>query len=642
MKKTFLVMIFSACVLLRSGPVFAADQAIMTLDEVEALIDRSQNYEVEAYFKSVERGVELKTYNVILRGIYSEPGLKVIMFVTHNKIVAGMSGSPMYVDGKLIGALAYGFNSFAGSNYWWGGTSPISEMMREADSSSARPGGRSGNFTYRGMAFEPIPLGHQSIDSLGSFPESQVLVGDKFIIASGSAGNVSTKLSGGRNLLRAGMPIVVDLMEWTDEKGETTTVSAMGTITYVDKAGRLFAFGHPFLNTRKVIYGFRAAEVMGTVYSEASSFKLTGKRSEVLGAITMDAAYGIYGLIGSPELNNLHRFHLEFKNNGQALHSFDIKVADSIMTSVLAQYAFGVIGEASGAPLDQELSVTNLESRVEIEDRKPIVWNGLFASRTMQFGPSVIYTSSYKLAMESFFNSIHGTVSNSRYGLKISHVSISANFILGSSRVLKVGAYRFPNKVIYGQDPVLEVLFVGQDNLIAIAKKLLVRIDWSKVEKPIYTRNTLDTEKDSDKVVGGMMSIRSGAVFLSQLTTGEKQALAPEYFLGADDFLENLSRGLEVNNQKIFVRVALQSRSGLFDEEMARAEDIMPEGLPENDSGWQVIEGGLKSRKKTLKNDGRIIVYLDLPPIPDGYVVDQRMNEGLVFEVVLEGNRPIH
>ena len=90
----------------------ASAQELMSLEEVEKLIDSSPNKEIPAYFKSVERGTEIKRYNIILKGVYREPGLTIILFVTHHKIAAGMSGSPVYVNGKKVGAVAYQVSNF--------------------------------------------------------------------------------------------------------------------------------------------------------------------------------------------------------------------------------------------------------------------------------------------------------------------------------------------------------------------------------------------------------------------------------------------------------------------------------------------------------------------------------------------------
>ena len=169
-----------------------------------------------------------------------------------------------------------------------------------------------------------------------------------------------------------------------------------------------------------------------------------------------------------------------------------------------------------------------------------------------------------------------------------------------------------------------------------IAKRVSVEIDWGKVEKPIYTRNTLDTEKTPEKVVNGILKIESAAFFLNTLSDSEKQKVTPGYFLGPIDFLENLSRRLEITNQKIFLRVGLTARSGLFDEAIANSKDIMPSGISADDPGWLVIKEGLKERKLTVKDEGMVVFYLNLPDIPDGYVLDQSTYEIIYFEVVLD------
>ena len=126
-------------------------------------------------------------------------------------------------------------------------------------------------------------------------------------------------------------------------------------------------------------------------------------------------------------------------------------------------------------------------------------------------------------------------------------------------------------------------------------------------------------------------------MFFRALNDNEKQKLRPKYFLGAEDFLEKFSLQLGVGNQKIFVKILVKSRSGLFDDEIAKAEDLIPADVTDNTgTGWYVIKGELKERKMTVKNEGVVIFYLDLPRVPDGYVVDQTMDEGLLFEVVLD------
>ena len=202
---------------------------------------------------------------------------------------------------------------------------------------------------------------------------------------------------------------------------------------------------------------------------------------------------------------------------------------------------------------------------------------------------------------------------------------------------MKLGAYKFPNKIIWGENPVLEILFVSQDNSVAIAKSIPIKIEWDKVEKPVYKKDTLNTEKASEKVVWGALVINSAAMFFSTLTNGERQKFLPEYFLGPEDFLDHFSGQLEITNQKIFIRVNVRPKSGLLDETIAQAEDIIPkEAVADNDSEWYVIRGGLAGRKNTVREENVIFFNFDLPQALGGYIFGQNMFESISFEVVLE------
>lgn len=611
------------------GAINTDAQQLMSLKELEILLEHSPNNEVNGYFQSVPRGNKLESYGITIRGVIKEPGLKIILFTTDHFIAAGMSGSPAYVNGKLVGAVAYSIGNFNFSNHIWGGISPIELMVGEANAGQQLSSGKR-SFSHDGMTFEPIAVGHQSVPGFDSAANS------KFVLTTNSALNSATVFK--NQMLKPGMPIIVDLVELTDEKGETTTLGAMGTVTYVDERGRVFAFGHPFLDSKKVVYAFRTAEVMGTVFSEQNSFKLPGGQSEVIGTITMDSTYGISGLLGSDYKESLSHFNLEFKNEGKPLHNFDIRVASSPLTPLLADFAFDIIGHYNGAPLPEEPSVTQLETKVELKDHGPIAWKELFNSTSEKFGPQILYTSSYQVAYRSFFQRIYGVLFENNYGLKITDVSVSANFIPGRSRVFKTGDYKFPNKVVWGQDLVLELLLVSQDNTVAIAKKVPVEIDWNTVEKPVYTKDTIDTEKSFEKVINGVVSVYSSSMFFRLVeVSDDRRKFIPDYFLSPDDFLDNFSRLLEATNQKVFVTVSTRAKSGLFDEQMAKNDDVIPAEVPEKGGAeWYVINGGLKERKKIFNNSKTVTFYPDLPPVSNGYMIDPEMMERMFFEVVLE------
>src|SRR3989338_3486966 len=270
--KLFLVFVVFVFVAFPSASVFA-EQKLMPLEEVQKLIDFSRNKAVDAHFDTVLRGTKIESLEIIIRGVVRQPGLEVILFTSKSPIAAGMSGSPAYVNGKLIGAVAYSLNGF--SKEYWGGISPISLMMTDVEVDNQN-NNLNRSFDHDGKIFVPIALGFDSISTTGSFS------GQKFTRISDS-NEYEPNL--GKLTVKPGMPIVVDLVKWTDEKGKTSSLGATGKITYVDDDGRVFAFGHPFLNSKKVVYAFRTAEIIDTIFSDDPryNYKLTGRTSDVLG-----------------------------------------------------------------------------------------------------------------------------------------------------------------------------------------------------------------------------------------------------------------------------------------------------------------------------------------------------------------------
>ena len=505
--------------------------------------------------------------------------------------------------------------------------SPISLMMIDAEAGNQK-NNLNRSFDFEGKTFVPIALGLDSISTTESF------FSQRFARTSDS-NEYEPNLS--KLTIKPGMPIVVDLVKWTDEKGKTSSLGATGTITYVDDDGRVFAFGHPFLNSKKVVYAFRTAEIIDTIFSDDPryNYKLTGRTSDVRGTINRDSSYGVYGNLGSEELKRLRHFSLEFKSKGILSHKFEIKVAESIMTPILIQAAFGHIGDEYGAPLPQETSVTQIESRIETEGHRPIVWKRLYPSKSVRFGSQILYFSSFEYACEEFVANVYAFLLDNSYGLKMENISISVNFIPGTTQTYKMGAYKFPNKVVYGQDPVLDVVFVDENNTMPIAKRVIVRVNWNKVEKPVYLSQTNDKDKVPEKIVRGQLLLQSSGFYLNSLSSEEHQTILPKYFLDPDDFLNSLDKRLDITNQKIFARVGLRSRSGLFDEVTAVSENIVPTDITTNEQGWHIIKERLKERMITLKNSGFVMFFVDLPEAPSGYVFDENINESVYFEVIL-------
>jgi hypothetical protein len=282
----------------------------------------TQPEEFEVEILGVLRGVSPGTDAVLARfsgGLLDRVG-----------IFEGMSGSPVYIDGKLLGAIAFSF-SFAKEAI--GGINPITQMV-EAFKETAEPsaGGKvifkkSQLWNYRlrepaelsdytdifiapnNSRFQPLtaPLGRHSLVpiatplSLGGFDANTLKVFEPQFRKMGmsvlqGAGGVNPAASGkvagksDKPTLVPGSNIVVPLV-----RGDLD-VSAGGTVTHVD-GNRLYAFGHSMLDLGFTELPMHNGTAITVFPSLQSSFKIL-EMGDAVGAIRQDRGMGIYGVLG--------------------------------------------------------------------------------------------------------------------------------------------------------------------------------------------------------------------------------------------------------------------------------------------------------------------------------------------------------
>lgn len=202
-------------------------------------------------------------------------------------IVAGMSGSPVYIDGRLIGAVAYGWGF---SRQPIAGITPIDQMLEVwRDSAPARTGGawpgRSNNAD--GIARLPLPVA-----ITGLTPRLAGLIGPELaghglqpFAASGRATGPADA-----SKLIPGAAVGVTLVD-----GDVQ-MSGIGTLTARD-GDRILAFGHPMFQAGRVRLPMIAGRIHTVLPSYASSFKLFSPGAEV-GVVTEDRLPAIGGRIG--------------------------------------------------------------------------------------------------------------------------------------------------------------------------------------------------------------------------------------------------------------------------------------------------------------------------------------------------------
>jgi hypothetical protein len=269
-------------------------------------------------------------------------------------VAQGMSGSPVYIDGKLIGAVAY---SFPYAKEAIAGITPIGEMLTIEKESGPRSAYSSpipvkktlslgelyelnkshfefdSPLMYRNQTLQPlkIPLVHKGFSPRALNRMESVFTEMGFQLS--QAGQEKMKIddvSYTDMTLRAGEPVGVQLISGDLE------MAATGTVTYVN-GNQVLAFGHPLYNLGPVDYAMTKAQVITVVPSIESSFKMTATGA-VVGRFRQDRTSGVLGEIGKPP--ELIPVNIKLLSANQEVKDIRVKIVDDkILTPFLMNSA---------------------------------------------------------------------------------------------------------------------------------------------------------------------------------------------------------------------------------------------------------------------------------------------------------------
>ncbi len=296
-------------------------------------------------------------------------------------VIAGMSGSPVYVDGRLMGAVSYALGQFSTEPI--AGITPIAEMVDATAMLGPTPGTRPVSLSWPASASELLNIWSRDLGRSRAFVDdpSQALVlsgvaGDVGrmgamlrpiavpMVASGfdtsviaplaaafaAAGFVpvssasarqspSTASNGGGRALVPGDAVGVALLTGDFELGAT------GTVTHVD-GDRVYAFGHPLYNLGPTEFPMTKAEVQVVLPSLMSSSKVASL-GEVVGTVLQDRATAIAGRLGA----------------GPSLIPVTITLNSDRGPS--RSFSFGIVRDFTFTPLLTYLAVANVLTSYE-------------------------------------------------------------------------------------------------------------------------------------------------------------------------------------------------------------------------------------------------------------------------------------
>ena len=348
--------------------------AIMPEDQVKAGMHGT------AY--TVFEGVNPEPLDVEILGVLKDmagPKSDVILARLHGAkveytgVVAGMSGSPVYIDGKLVGAIAYRIGEFSKEPI--AGITPASTMLEidamdksagdlaKAGSESSKqvasptsgpglPAAATAQLPYANLLKPidtPLVFTGFSTETLSMFGKDFASAGVMPVMGAGSVSNDKQP-----EPLQPGSAVSAILV-----RGDMN-IAGTCTVTYIDD-NHLLACGHPLLQSGSVDMPMTKARVLATLPSPQNSFKIVNT-TEPVGAFVQDRRAGIMGRFDrQPQMipvtlsvrgvSHPKVFHYEVLNNAK------ITPAAMMATVFNAIQGMNEYGEDTTYRLDGDISV---------------------------------------------------------------------------------------------------------------------------------------------------------------------------------------------------------------------------------------------------------------------------------------------
>jgi hypothetical protein len=325
-------------------------------------------------------------------------------------VIAGMSGSPVYVDGRLVGAVSYALGSFSKEPI--AGITPIAEMTESASFADVRPAAARVHLEYpvtrdnltaafrralnwnHSFADRPDDVQLGGVGAVAGFgggqlgtllrpiatplvmsgfePEVADMLGGAFrdqgFVPSGSAGGFHGGEKPFDGPLKPGDAIGVMLV------GGDLMLGGTGTVTYID-GDRVYAFGHPMYNLGPTQFPMTRAYVYTVLPSLFSSMKLS-TTGEVIGTFLQDRATAIAGRLGpGPRTIPLS---LTLESDHSATRTLRFTVVDDPLFGPLMSYAT-ILNTLMSYERQLESATFRVRGSVTMKKHDPVAFSNLFS-----------------------------------------------------------------------------------------------------------------------------------------------------------------------------------------------------------------------------------------------------------------------
>jgi hypothetical protein len=315
--------------------------------------------------KSVFQGTTQEEFDVEILGVLANnvgPKKNLILARLQSErldrvgVAQGMSGSPVYINGKLVGAVSY---SFAFATEPIAAITPIEEMLAIERQETPRSFYSEPRPVQKYLSLDELFTIHKDVFSVmePAVYEDRILAPMKIpLVFTGfsqkaferNRGTFSrmgfSPISGGLQVRpQDGTPPVVEGLRAGDAVGlqlvtGDLVVEATGTVTHVD-GNKVLAFGHPMFNLGDVEYAMAQARVISILPSLNVPQKLAVSTTQV-GRFIQDRSTGVLGELGQPP--RMIPVNIEMVKSETEVESFKVNVVeDKILTPFMLNTAVG-------------------------------------------------------------------------------------------------------------------------------------------------------------------------------------------------------------------------------------------------------------------------------------------------------------
>jgi hypothetical protein len=396
--RKLLLAVLAVVLLICSRPVGAADgPAIFPLSDVKpglkgvayTIFDGDQIEKIDLEVIGVLHNAVGPKLDVILVRLLGDK-------VQQTGVVAGMSGSPVYFDGKLAGALSLKLGNFTKEAI--GGVTPIADMLEIEQAPAAQPAPASAAISPRlavpeefavrtaaGSGEFLVPIETPLVTS-GLYPETLSRFGKEFAawgmtaMAGGSAAPSPDDAK-----LQPGDMVGIDLIE-----GDLSISSGCSVTMVV--GDRILACGHPIFGFGAVQMPLSRAHVIMTLASAASSTKIISTGGTI-GTLTQDRQTAVMGTLGAGPAMIPLDLTLDTPAEQKQYH-FKVIESAQLTPTLVATAAFnGIVG----SPAYGEGSTLQMDGTIALKGHTSVQLQDLFAP-TDQTTPAAFYVATTVMA----------------------------------------------------------------------------------------------------------------------------------------------------------------------------------------------------------------------------------------------------